>query len=74
MYLAGDIGGTKTVLALFARESGPHRPLFQRRYSSTEFSSLVDIVADFMNSNNVAPMAATFGVAGPVREGKVRVA
>jgi len=73
MYLAGDIGGTKTVLALFSREGGPHRPLVEGRYSSREFGSLAHIVADFITLHDAAPLAASFGVAGPVQEGKVRV-
>jgi len=73
MYLAGDIGGTKTVLALFSREGGPHQPLIEGRYSSGEFDSLAQIVAHFITLHDAVPLAASFGVAGPVQEGKVRV-
>ncbi len=73
MYLAGDIGGTKTVLALFSREGGPHQPLVEGRYSSGEFGSLAQIVAHFITLHGAVPLAASFGVAGPVQERKVRV-
>ena len=73
MYLAGDIGGTKTVLALFSRDGGPHQPLIVGRYSSTEFGSLAQIVANFIAIHNATPLAASFGVAGPVQKGKVLV-
>ena len=51
MYLAGDIGGTKTVLALFTRDGGPHRPVAEGRYNSSEYDSLVDLVAGFIDEN-----------------------
>jgi len=35
MLLAGDIGGTKTDLALFSPEGGPRLPLAQREYRSS---------------------------------------
>ena len=34
MLLAGDIGGTKTVLALFSLEHGPNSPLVQKIFAS----------------------------------------
>ena len=59
MYLAGDIGGTKTVLGLFTRESGPHRPLVEGRYPSSEFDSLAQILGNFLNQHQVTPKAAS---------------
>ena len=73
MVLAGDIGGTKTVLALFSEEKGPHEPIQKKRFSSREFNSLDDIVTSFIAETHVIPSAATFGVAGPVSGQKVRV-
>ncbi|HSG14729.1 MAG TPA: glucokinase, partial [Anaerolineae bacterium] len=40
MLLAGDIGGTKTVLALFSDELGPHHCIDEARYASADHSSL----------------------------------
>jgi len=73
MVLAGDIGGTKTILALFSQEGGPHRPLIVGRYASNTCGSLTEIVTDFVTQHQAAPLAATFGVAGPVQDRKVRI-
>ena len=40
MLLAGDIGGTKTDLAIFSNEAGPHAPLVQAEVHSAEYPSL----------------------------------
>jgi glucokinase len=73
MLLAGDIGGTKTVLALFSDETGPHHCVRQARYASAEYDSLSTIIADFVGRHEVQPSAACFGIAGPVQGNRVRV-
>ncbi|MDX1615149.1 MAG: glucokinase, partial [Candidatus Promineifilaceae bacterium] len=73
MYLAGDIGGTKTVLALFDEAHGPHRPLQERRFESDEYASFLDIVRAFSETTAVQPEAATLAVAGPVQGRRVQV-
>jgi len=73
MFLAGDIGGTKTVLALFSEIDGPHRPLVTTRYKSSDYISLDHLVAEFLGENQAKPSVASFGIAGPVRDRKVRV-
>lgn len=78
MLLAGDIGGTKTILALFTNEKGPHHPLVMSRFESDNYSSLEAIVKKFL-ANNAAILssvklgAAVFGIAGPVRKKRVQV-
>ncbi|MDX1501561.1 MAG: glucokinase [Thermoanaerobaculia bacterium] len=77
--LAGDIGGTKTILRLVARSSDRvARPAVvgERRYASADFSDLVPMVRSFLESvgdGRGAPAAACFAVAGPVVEGVCRV-
>ena len=73
MLLAGDIGGTKCVLALFLDEMGPHHCIEEARYTSADYDSLAAIVADFVGHYDVQPSAACFGVAGPVRDNRVQV-
>jgi len=78
MILAGDIGGTNTRLALFARDgSGRLRPLTEKSYPSRAHDSLESIVALFLQDEATRPdgpagpiEAASFGVAGPVRRGR----
>ena len=69
MLLAGDIGGTKTVLALFKKTGASefeHAPLREAVYPSGEYSSLEEIIQQFLNDGNVPLSGASFGVAGPV--------
>ncbi|UCG25692.1 MAG: glucokinase [Chloroflexota bacterium] len=73
MLLAGDIGGTKSVLALFSDELGPHHCIEKARYVCADYDSLAAIVADFLGRHDVQPTTACFGVAGPVQDNKVQV-
>lgn len=47
MLIASDIGGTKTDLAIFSSEAGPHSPLDQARMHSADYTSLQAMVMDF---------------------------
>jgi glucokinase len=78
MLLAGDIGGTKTILALFSEEKGPHKPLVMTRFESDEYPSFEAIIKKFLAQNSailsaVKLGAAVFGIAGPIRHRKVHV-
>jgi glucokinase len=69
LVLAGDIGGTKTILRLVkTSDSGSQREnLGEHEYPSREFSDLVPMVQKFLQEFNLAtPDKACFGVAGPV--------
>jgi glucokinase len=70
MLLAGDIGGTKTVLALYNEESEPTAPLDEQRYPSGQYENLEQIVGEFLKGRAEQVHRASFGVAGPVVEGK----
>jgi glucokinase len=66
MILAGDIGGTKTVLGLFASDGDVRTPVREARFPSGDYPSLEAIVAEFLAGTDVQPSVACFGVAGPV--------
>ena len=66
MILAGDIGGTKTRLALFERGADPREPLREQRFASREHASLEDILRAFLADSGERPTRAAFGVAGAV--------
>lgn len=74
MILAGDIGGTKTVLALYSGERGvAGGAVNETRYESARYDSLEAIVAEFLRETEAEPVAASFGVAGPVAEGRAEI-
>lgn len=72
LFLAGDIGGTKTNLALVTRGAGGFSVTRLQTYHSREHASLSGIVAHFLGGTPPPIAAAGFGVAGPVREHCVR--
>ncbi|HLH73211.1 MAG TPA: glucokinase, partial [Chloroflexota bacterium] len=71
MLLAGDIGGTKTDLAVFSVEAGPRKPLAQAEFPSRTYPSLEAIVREFLVQVGVPIDRACFDVAGPVIAGRV---
>src|SRR5213593_260830 len=73
MLLAGDIGGTKTDLAVFSRETGPHSPLAQAEVHSADYPSLQALAAEFLNKVKMPVERACFDVAGPVIDGHVKI-
>jgi glucokinase len=77
LILAGDIGGTKTVLRLCELPNGDGSPdgfqslqiLHENRYGSHDYPDLVPMVQQFLAEASPHPLAiqaACFGIAGPV--------
>lgn len=70
--LAGDLGGTKTVLALYRQTAEGLRPLRQETFKSQPFSSFDNILKRFWKGpakKNISRIC--LGVPGPVRDGRV---
>ena len=71
MILAGDVGGTKTALALFDRRDGALVLARAAELSSHEFPTFEDAVARFIADGPRPTIdAACFGVAGRVASGR----
>ncbi len=70
MLLAGDIGGTKTVLALFDVDERAsliaRHPVMERTFPSQQYQSLELIIEEFLREGEHHISAGSFGVAGPV--------
>ena len=70
--LAGDIGGTKTILRLTDLPSKGKASLFQEKYPSAKYPDLVPMVREFLAAAETAlgekqtPEKACFAIAGPV--------
>jgi glucokinase len=68
MLLAGDIGGTKTLLGLFERDRDRPRPLVVREYATLDFDSFDELTQVFLEDTRSSSSlrAVCMGVAGPV--------
>jgi glucokinase len=81
MILAGDIGGTKTLLGLFDNAPARPRPALVRSFGTLDHPDLPTMIAEFMKEDEAADARAThgaiesacFGVAGPVIDETVKV-
>ena len=73
LALAGDIGGTKTSLAIFSPEKGVREPLAQDTFPSGGYASLEAVVQEFLSQVDLTVEQATFGVAGPVVGGRAKI-
>jgi len=81
-FLAGDIGGTKTLLQLIAvsqssnklNEKTNYEVLFEQRFVSNNYQHLLPMIKDFLkNAQNSLSLStisiykACFGIAGPIQ-------
>ena len=73
LFLAGDVGGTKTALAMYSPEKGPRFPLTSCRFPSAKYRSLSVMVREFLSGSGLTVASASFAVAGPVIGGSARV-
>jgi glucokinase len=71
--LAGDIGGTKTAVAVVEISAERLSIGRFRRYESGRHGSLEEILGDFLSGERSVPRVAAFGVAGPVVRGRSRI-
>ena len=71
MILAGDIGGTNARLAYFQPQNGRFQLVSERVFPSRDHRGLGEIVTRFLDESGTRPEAACFGIAGPVRNGRV---
>ncbi|MFW8600549.1 glucokinase [Desulfobacterota bacterium M19] len=70
LFLAGDIGGTKTNLAIFSSVQGIRAPLTAVSYKSSDFDDFSLMLREFIAGSGLKVKAAAFGVAGPVTGGR----
>ncbi len=76
MILAGDVGGTNTILGLFEPAAARPQPVGIQAFRSADFGSFLDLLTDFLSRqppSDRSLAAACFGVAGPVVEGRAQL-
>lgn len=68
--VAGDIGGTKTILALYEINNNEITMISKYQYASQSFVNFSDIIVDFKNRFITSSIdAACLGIAGPIIDG-----
>ena len=81
MILAGDIGGTKTLLGLFDAAPARPRPVVVRSFGTLDHPDLPAMIGEFLKADEArgareahgAIETACFGVAGPLVDETVKV-
>ena len=71
LILAGDIGGTKTLLQIADFDNGNKTIVHEHRYVSADYDDLTDMASEFLTEvikekGTVKLHSACFGIAGPV--------
>lgn len=76
IILAGDIGGTKTLLRLARATPDGFEFLYEKRYVSTEYGDFLALAGDFVEDarrhTGARASSACFGIAGPVSGRKAK--
>lgn len=72
MILAGDVGGTKTVLGLFARSRGRLESKREAVFRTADHASIYSVVEEFLAEGPERVHACALGVAGPVVDDRSR--
>src|SRR5215213_7125796 len=71
MLLAGDIGGTKTLLGLFSANNVRPSPITMAEFVTLEYDALETIVRRFLERHGIPSgrlRAASIGVAGAITD------
>ncbi|MEA5487981.1 MULTISPECIES: glucokinase [Pseudanabaena] len=74
IILAGDIGGTKTLLRVAEKNPDGFTVLYEQRFAGADYASFSDVLGEFIETAKInlgeLPIlsAACFGIAGPVRD------
>ncbi len=71
VLLAGDIGATKTVLALY--EKWPGVPCAKQSFRNADYGDFYSLLSCFLKSSSLRPVLACMGVAGPVQDNQVQM-
>lgn len=72
LILAGDVGGTNARFAAFRPGGPPNAPVFERTVPSRGAASFLEVLRAVRTDLEGPVVAASFGVAGPVRHGVCR--
>lgn len=69
MILVGDVGGTKTILALFAKGQGEDNCIKKQYFRSADYQSFSELLVEFLSDISLPIEAACIAVAGRIDDG-----
>jgi glucokinase len=73
LLMAGDVGATKTTLALYSKERDLRDPIARSTFSSASYKCFEDLINDFLVQSGASIACMALGVAGPVEGGTARI-
>ena len=73
MILAGDVGGTKTNLAICTSEGGKLHVVAEQSFLNHSYAGFEEIVKEFLAGHDCKVTQACFGIAGPVKAGRAKM-
>lgn len=73
LLLAGDLGATKTRLALFDPHGDMRKPRRVATFLGADHPSLVSVLHEYLDGSKEKIVAASFGIAGPIVDNHVRM-
>jgi glucokinase len=73
LLLAGDLGATKTQLALFDPRGDLRKPRRVATFLGADYPGLVSVLREYLKDSKEKITAACFGIAGPVVNNHVRM-
>src|SRR5438105_8168387 len=71
--IAGDVGGTKTLLQVVEITGSGSAIAFERRFDSGAYKTFDDLLTEFVDLSKGSVDAACFAVAGPVLENRAEI-
>ncbi len=71
--LVGDIGGTKTALAIVDSNMGPHHLINEKYFPSAQYASIDVIISEYLSSISLKIDSICLVVAGPVIAGQAKI-
>ncbi len=76
VFIAADVGGTKTELGLFTIKSELPHLIKKERFLNSQFHSLLEVIDSFVTKENLKNTSLPFlslGIAAPVGDGPIRL-
>ncbi|MCZ6522068.1 MAG: glucokinase [Bacteroidetes bacterium] len=70
-YLVGDVGGTKTDLAVYSSKDDTRKYVTKQRFQTADYPSLENLIATFLENNQLIIKEGILSVAGPVLNDRV---